>query len=76
MDTIVKRMSELALTVRCERCDAESKQKIGLILSTRKFQCPFCASLNAVDTSALEAKIGSAQKRREQQRGSGNANAA
>ncbi len=63
MDTIYRRMSELQLTVHCKRCDRDSKHKIAAILAHRKFVCPACASLNDVDTAALEQKISTAQQK-------------
>jgi len=68
VNTIYKRISATLLTVRCTRCDRDSRQKASTILEHCKFQCPSCGSLNAVDTGMLVQKISDAQARRDAQR--------
>lgn len=68
MNTIFRKMSELQLTVHCQRCDTDSKHRIGQILANKKFLCPSCSSLNDVDTGALETKISSAQQKHDAQK--------
>lgn len=71
MDTIYRRMSDLQLTIRCKRCDRDSKHRIAAILANKKFVCPACASLNDVDTASLEQKISSAQQKHDATKGGG-----
>ncbi|MET0292475.1 MAG: hypothetical protein ABW136_08925 [Steroidobacteraceae bacterium] len=46
------------------------------ILAEKKVMCPSCGSMNAVDTTALEEKIGAAQERRNALRAAAPAEAA
>lgn len=71
MNTIYQRISATLLTVRCSRCDRDSRQKASTILEHRKYQCPSCGSLNDVETASLVQKISDAQARRDAQRAGG-----